>query len=110
MFYMYWILMIALISSFAYMTYAKNEKNYGMMLSSFLQCGCTVILTLFHFGFISNHQFISFEVYIRILIQECCQGSLLAILSIAGYLLMFGLVLFNGFWMTDRKLRYTIKV
>lgn len=110
MFYIYWILMmISLITSFAYLSNALQHKNYSLLASSLIQCTATLLLPLLNFLFVTSSGWAgSFENEFVFLWQKINEGNMLALLILFGYLLIFTLVVLNGKWVTEKKNDHSI--
>ena len=110
MFYIYWILMmIALITSFAYLSIAIQNKNHVLLATSLIQCLTSVLLPFLNFMFVTSGNWKnSFENEFVFLWQKIHEGNMIAFLILLGYLIMFALVVMNGKWVTERKNDHSI--
>lgn len=105
MFYIYWILMmISLISSFAYLSNALHTKRFTLFLTSLVQCGLTVILPFMNLVFSTDVAQAGFG----FLWKQINAGNIGAFLILFGYLVVFSLVIANGRKVLDDKEEHSI--
>lgn len=110
MFYIYWILMmISLITSFAYLSSAIQNRNHALLVTSLIQCLTSIFLPFLNFMFVTSGEWMnSFENEFVFLWQKIHEGNLFAFLILLGYLIMFALVVMNGKWVTERNNDHSI--
>lgn len=97
MFYIYWILMmISLITSFAYLSNSMHEKNHKLFILSLIQCFLAVCLPFMDFLFSTANDYTKYENVFVFLWQKLYEGNTIAFVILLGYLALFGLVVMNG--------------
>lgn len=101
MFYLYWILMMmSLLSAFAFLSRAIRNRNYSLMVTSLIQCLLSVCLPFLNLVIV-NHHF--YENEFEFLWNCVAQGDFVALMLLFAYLVLFALVVLNGKKIINKK-------
>ncbi len=112
MFYIYWILMmISLITSFAYLSKSMQNKHHLLFGTSLMQCILSVSLPFLNLLFVSYSELSAcLQDQFSFLWMKANTGNATAFIILMGYLVTFMLVVLNGKLIFDRNKKHSISI